>query len=387
MPKPNQALTAVTGYQQALDLQQQLAEQGTDLSELRGNVAQQLAQLHPKRLSLRVDAIIDETPSTRTLRVSAATGSLPNFQSGQYINLFVTVDGTETARPFSIASAPEQRSHYDLTIKRMPNGFVSHHMQDQIKVGDTLQSSGPMGAFFYNPVYHGKTVVFLAGGSGIAPARSMLNSLIAREAEIDFHLLYASQSADDVIFGQELEATAQAHANIQVHQVISRPSPEYTGLSGHLSAELMQRLLPLQADPIVFICGPTGFNEHCQAQLNSLGIANRRIRVEANGTPNPPQQLASWPEGLDPDREITVSVQGRGQFKAKIGEPLLNSLERNGYQAENACRSGECSLCRVKLLSGDVFNPPQAKLRKSDRQFGWIHSCVAFPTEDIEILL
>jgi len=87
------------------------------------------------------------------------------------------------------------------------------------------------------------------------------------------------------------------------------------------------------------------------------------------------------------DDEVTVTVKGKGSFKAKVGEPLLNSLERNGYSAENACRSGECSLCRVKLLSGEVFNPPEAHLRTSDRQFGWIHSCVAFPTEDVEIIL
>ena len=68
-------------------------------------------------------------------------------------------------------------------------------------------------------------------------------------------------------------------------------------------------------------------------------------------------------------------------------EPLLTALERTGYFVENACRSGECSLCRVKLVAGSVFNPQEAHLRKSDRDFGWIYSCVAFPTGDIEVLL
>ena len=57
-----------------------------------------------------------------------------------------------------------------------------------------------------------------------------------------------------------------------------------------------------------------------------------------------------------------------------------------GYTVENACRSGECSLCRVKILQGKVFNPPEAMLRKSDKDFAWVHACVAFPTTDIEIL-
>lgn len=116
-------------------------------------------------------------------------------------------------------------------------------------------------------------------------------------------------------------------------------------------------------------------------------MPRRRIRVEANGAPKNPHCLPHWPAAVNPQHEVTITVQGKGSFRAKAGEPLLNSLERNGYAAENACRSGECSLCRVKLVAGTVFNPPEAKLRQSDRDFGWIHSCVAFPLQDIEILL
>ena len=88
---------------------------------------------------------------------------------------------------------------------------------------------------------------------------------------------------------------------------------------------------------------------------------------------------------MDPAQEVTVTIKGKGSFKARVDEPLLNSMERNGYTTENACRSGECSLCRVKVVKGSVFNPPEAHLRKTDEQYGWTHSCVAFPTEDIEI--
>lgn len=84
---------------------------------------------------------------------------------------------------------------------------------------------------------------------------------------------------------------------------------------------------------------------------------------------------------------MTVTVRGKGQFTTTVGEPLLNSLERHGFFVENACRSGECSLCRIKLISGEVFTPDEAHLRRSDRQFGWIYSCVAFPLSNIEVML
>ena len=67
--------------------------------------------------------------------------------------------------------------------------------------------------------------------------------------------------------------------------------------------------------------------------------------------------------------------------------PLITSLERHGIVIPTLCRSGECSLCRTKLLKGKVFQPEGAKLRKSDRLFGYIHPCMAYPISDIEVLL
>ncbi|MFH1953304.1 MAG: 2Fe-2S iron-sulfur cluster binding domain-containing protein, partial [Pseudomonadota bacterium] len=51
------------------------------------------------------------------------------------------------------------------------------------------------------------------------------------------------------------------------------------------------------------------------------------------------------------------------------------------------CRSGECSMCRIKVLSGKVFQPADVPVRKSDRQFGYVHACVSYPLEDLEILI
>lgn len=380
-------LNAVAGYARAMADKQQLAQHGSDFRELRHSVGNTLAQLHPRRLELAVEAIVEETPTTRTIRLVSRAGPLPPFQAGQYVNLYVDIDGVHTARPYAISSSPSERGHYDLTIKRARDGYVSHYLLDRIAVGKHLQSSGPMGSFFHNPLFHGSELVFLAGGSGIVPARSMIRDMLDRGQPWRFHVIYGNSYADDVIFQQELRRLAAAHDNLSLTEIISRPADGYTGLAGHLSAELIQRLVGDVANKMYYICGPTPFNDNCLAQLAQLGVKRRRIRVEANGAPKCPSSLAQWPAHMPLEHEVTVTVHGKGSFRARAGEPLLNSLERNGYAAENACRSGECSLCRVKLLSGEVFNPPEAKLRQSDRDFGWVHSCVAFPTEDIEILL
>ena len=69
----------------------------------------------------------------------------------------------------------------------------------------------------------------------------------------------------------------------------------------------------------------------------------------------------------------------------RAGEPLMNSLERQGIVMPAQCRTGECSLCRTRLVSGRVYQPPGVLLRKSDRQFGYIHPCLAYPISDVEL--
>jgi ferredoxin len=80
-----------------------------------------------------------------------------------------------------------------------------------------------------------------------------------------------------------------------------------------------------------------------------------------------------------------VKLKGKADIRARAGEPLMNSLERAGFVLETSCRSGECSLCRTKLISGKVFHPQGVKLRKSDRTHGYIHPCMAYPLTDLEI--
>ncbi|MGL4318159.1 MAG: FAD-binding oxidoreductase [Pseudomonas sp.] len=382
------ALNRVAGYSQALADKLALEQSGSDFYEVRGEVGSTVVQLHPKRLSLEIAELIEETPTTRTLRLVAADGrALPPFQAGQYINLFVDIDGVQTARPYAISSSPAQRGYYDLTVKRAQGGFVSGHLLDRVVVGQRLLSSGPMGTFHHNPLFHGDDLVFMAGGSGSAPARSLLLDILDRGLARRFHLFYVNSYVDDVIFAEEFRELARRHENFRLTGLVSRPPAGYSGRSGRLTRELLQSELGELDGKMFYLCGPTPFNDSCVELLRSLGVAKRRIRVEANGAPKAPDLQAGWPQDVALDDEIQVTVQGRGSFRSRVGEPLLNALERNGYFAENACRSGECSLCRVKLVSGSVFNPQEAHLRKSDRDFNWIYSCVAFPTGDIEVQL
>jgi ferredoxin len=136
-----------------------------------------------------------------------------------------------------------------------------------------------------------------------------------------------------------------------------------------------------------FICGPQGMYDFCLPELEGLGIARRKIRQEMYGAPLDIWQDPGWPRAVDPDRLFSVQVKNGKPLKAKAGDPLLVSLEKCGTVVPSLCRSGECSMCRLKILSGKVFQPAGVPVRKSDRQFGYVHSCAAYPLSDLEILI
>jgi ferredoxin len=127
--------------------------------------------------------------------------------------------------------------------------------------------------------------------------------------------------------------------------------------------------------------------DFCLKELAKLDIKKRRIRTEVYGPPKDVSAQPGWPEGIKPDTLFTIRLKGGKTIEAKASEPLMISLERNGITIPALCRSGECSLCRTKMLSGKVFQPEGVKLRKSDRTFGYIHPCMAYPLSDLDILL
>ena len=201
------------GYKEIENDIKVLRKYARDYSALRGNVKSIIDMLHPDRLHLRVSERREETASTKTLRLVSVNNYLPPFQAGQYINIFVDISGVRTSRPYSISSSPAQRGYYDITVRKVEDGFVSNYLLEEVKVGQVLESTAPAGNFYYNPLFHGNDLVFLAGGSGITPFMSMIREVTDRGIDRKIHLVYGSQFEDDVIFQDELEDRSRRHEN------------------------------------------------------------------------------------------------------------------------------------------------------------------------------
>jgi len=364
-----------------------LRKYAVDYTTQKGRVTQIINMLHPKRMRLRVSEVRQETKTTKTFRLISPDAYLPPFQAGQYINLFVELGGIRTSRPYSISSPPNQTGYYDLTVRRVEDGFVSHYLLDEVRVGDEFESTSPAGNFSHNPLFHGHDLVFLAGGSGITPFISMIREVTDRGLGRNIHLIYGSQDPDDIIFREELEDRSKRHDNLTVSMVISNPPRGYPGFTGFITAQLMKEVLGDVSPKTFYLCGPEAMYTYCLKELEILGIPRRRRRTEVFGPPKDVMAQPGWPEGVSADASFKVKVKGRKDIRARAGEPLMISMERASIILPASCRSGECSLCRTKLISGKVFQPPGVKLRKSDRLYGYIHPCLAYPLEDCEIMI
>ncbi len=375
------------GYNEILEEIEISRRYGVDYSAHKDSPDPYINRLHPSRLRLRISDIIEESPSTKTLRLVSEDHYLPPFLAGQYIALFLEIGNIRTSRPYSISSPPNQNGHYDITIRRVEGGLVSNYLLDELEKGDALESSGPAGHFYHNPLFHDRTMVCLAGGSGITPFMSMIREVVECGLDRTIYLFYGNKDLDDVIFNEQLSAYTERFENIHYLPVIETPSQNYDGLSGLITGQLIKKTLADLSGKRFYLCGPAGLYDFCMPELEGLGIPSRRVRKEVYGAPPNICDSPGWPQEVRADDLFKVKVKGGKTLEAQADQPLIVALEKNGIVVPSLCRSGECSMCRVKILSGKVFQPAGALLRKSDRQFGYVHSCVSYPLEDLEVLI
>jgi glycine betaine catabolism B len=362
--------------------------QGTDYTheKFRDVVQRVVSRIHPKRMNLRVVEIIPQTATARTFCFERVDGPPPPFRAGQYVNVMLNVEGVRTSRPYSISSAP-MAERLELTVRDKPGGFVAPYLFNELKVGTVLETTGPAGHFYHEPLTDGEDLVFLAGGSGITPFMSMIRDTVQRQRSLRIKLLYGSRTPEDVIFRDELEKLAASHSNFTFSLVISEPPEGYEGLKGFLDSELIAQLVGDLKGKTFYLCGPRAMYDLCRAALKEMEVPQRKTRYELYGAPDDVSKEPGWPKGLSMDMVFEVEVAGKKMILAKAGEPLLNALERSGLVVPALCRSGECSSCRIRLLAGKVFMPSQAKVRESDRKDGCIHSCVSYPIDNLKIRL
>jgi ferredoxin-NADP reductase len=230
----------------------------------------------------RVLELIDETPRCKSLVLEPP--AWPGHRAGQHVDVRVTaVDGYQTERSYSIASAPED-PNLVLTVERLADGEVSPYLTDELRPGDELELRGPIGGYFVWEDSLGGPLLMIAGGSGVVPFRAILRHRTAAGATTPACLVYSSRALDDVIYRQELAELAD-HDGVSVHLALTREWPEdWQGHRGRIDRQLLEQLAwPPAQQPLVYVCGPTVFVEAVAESLVQSGHQPGRIKTERFG--------------------------------------------------------------------------------------------------------
>lgn len=336
-------------------------------------------KLHPGYMQVELVAARPLTPTIRELtfkRVDA--DDFPFFRAGQYVSIQIKIGDSLVSRPYSIVSTPEQALENKLVLAVENAGFVSGYLNEKANVGDRFVMTEPSGEFHYETLRDSKQIVCIAGGSGITPFMSMAGSLADGDESYSMLLFYGARTAAQLAYKAELDALAERCKDFKVVYVLS--DEEQPGCEkGFVSAELMKKYTSL-TDCTFFLCGPAAMYDFVAKELAPLNLPKKAVHRDAACCGDLPMEQAG---------EFKLTVHMRDDvyvIPAKSNETLLVAMERAGLNAPNKCRAGGCGFCHSKWLSGSyrVADGRDGR-READRKFGFIHPCVTYPLEDLEI--
>jgi ferredoxin-NADP reductase len=221
-----------------------------------------------------------ESPTAVTLTLDVP--GWPGHLAGQHVDVRLTAeDGYSTQRSYSIASA-QDGTRVELTIQRIADGEVSPYLVDELVVGDRLELRGPVGGWFVWRPEQPEPVLLVAGGSGLVPLMCMIRARQAVGSRVPFRLIYSLRSPEEQLYGPELR---QGAPGLDVTRIYTRQAPQGAARpAGRITPEdLASHGWPPDFEPLVYVCGATGFVEKAAAYLVLLGHAPERVRTERFG--------------------------------------------------------------------------------------------------------
>lgn len=200
-----------------------------------------------------------------------------SFQSGQYIR--VNVPGTDQWRSYSMASLPRDLPKLEFLIRIIPGGAMSEYLTGRCEAGDEIEVEGPLGAF----ILHESAAphIFVAGGSGLAPIISMLDTIRRRPgAKPPMLLSFGCASDRQFFYRDEVELRAVWMPQLKLRLSADRVEDPESGL---IQANPVAVLTPADVtDPetVAFLCGPPRMIEAARERLAALGIRPENIHAE-----------------------------------------------------------------------------------------------------------
>lgn len=193
----------------------------------------------------------------------------------------VGLHGSPLRKPYSIASAPWEVAKtgvLQLLAQVDDSSALDPHLE-LAAPGTLLDLEGPFGAFALPAAAEHKPLLFVAGGTGIAPLRSMLMDRLSRPSAPAITLVYSARLPEEFAYRTELDAMVQAGRVTALFTVTRADSQFWDGRRGRIQADLLRSALP-SLDAHCLICGPPQLVEGARALLRQMGVTDANILTD-----------------------------------------------------------------------------------------------------------
>ena len=219
--------------------------------------------------SATVEALERLAPDVMRVTLKLDDGPI-EFYAGQYINVILE-DGAK--RSFSFATTPQVRDRVELHIRRIPGGRFTAEVFERMQPGERLRFEGPLGSFFLRESPD-QPMIFVAGSTGFAPVKSMLEYAFSRGMRRPMFLYWGVKRPADLYLAPLAEQWAREHASFKFVPVISDPQPQdaWQGRTG-LVHEAILADFPSLAGYQVYACGSVGMVEAAHPAFRARGLA------------------------------------------------------------------------------------------------------------------
>jgi NAD(P)H-flavin reductase len=232
-------------------------------------------------LTLPLARVDRASPRARLLSIDLS-GHTFEYLAGQAV--MMAAHGAAVRRPFSIACSPERagETHALELLIAMEGG--SNDLS-WATTGALVDVEGPMGGFTFPAALTEARLLFVAGGTGIAPVRAMLDHALRRHPAKKISLLYSTRRSDEFAFIDELRAY-ERNGRLELHQTVTRDDgTSWDGKRGRVGRGHFEAVLHDPTGTLCFVCGPPSLVSESAATLKELGVPDALIRTEGWGRP------------------------------------------------------------------------------------------------------
>lgn len=235
---------------------------------------------HPRRrLNCRVTEIGDATHDIKLIRLAIDGADPLGFTAGQYARL--TFPGAPT-RDYSMASAPGDRE-FEFHIRRVPGGAASQRIHKLLKLGDPVLMEGPFGSSYLRE-QHAGPILCVAGGSGLAPIKGIVEAAMARCMKQPIHVYFGARSECDLYLVDHFEGLAQRHPNLTFTPVLSDAPMETRLRTGFVTDAVAKDLHDFDGWK-AYVAGPPPMVEAAMQVCKARGLRSEDLHADVFFTP------------------------------------------------------------------------------------------------------